>query len=59
MCNMTIMETDAMEGDAMEDISEDVCDDICLNKVWGFWIEGVAVPSIAVLGIIGREVTKK
>ena len=56
---MTIMESDAMEGDAMEDISEDVCDDICLNKVWGFWIEGVAVPSIAVLGIIGREVTKK
>ena len=40
----------------MEETSENICDEICQNKVWGFWIEGVALPSIAVFGIIGRLV---
>ena len=46
MCNCTVM----------EETSENICDEICQNKVWGFWIEGVALPSIAVFGIIGRLV---
>ena len=48
-----IMESDTNLTDAMEDISEDLCDDNCFNQMWGFWIEGVAVPAIAVFGIIG------
>ena len=47
------MESDSNLTDAMEDISLEICDDNCLNQWWGFWIEGVAVPAIAVFGIIG------
>ena len=47
------MESDANPTDAMEDISEDLCDDNCLNQLWVFWIEGVNVPAIALFGIIG------
>ena len=50
------MENDDKLNDTMEDSSEDFDDD-CLNKLWGFWIEGVAVPAIAVFGIIGTVVT--
>ena len=32
----------------------DICDDECLNNIWGFWIEGVAVPFIAFFGIFGE-----
>ena len=32
----------------------DSCDDDCKNKIWGFWIEGVAVPFIAFFGIFGE-----
>ena len=49
------MESDTNLTDAMEDKSEDLCDDNCLNQMWGFWIEGVAVPAIAVFGIIGMD----
>ena len=46
------------------ELSEDVCDDKCLNKIWGFWIEGVATSVISVFGILGgrrlnlREMSK-
>lgn len=32
----------------------DICDDECKNTIWGFWIEGVAVPFIAFFGIFGN-----
>ena len=32
----------------------DICDDECKNTIWGFWIEGVAVPFIAFFGIFGE-----
>ena len=32
----------------------DICDDECKNEIWGFWIEGVAVPGIALFGIFGE-----
>ena len=50
------MESDDNLTDTVGDTSED-CDDVCLNKLWGFWIEGVAVPAIAVFGIIGTAGT--
>ena len=39
------------------DNTTDNCDDDCKSKIWGFWIEGVAVPCIALFGIFG-ELTK-
>ena len=36
------------------DNTTDSCDDDCKNKIWGFWIEGVAVPGIALFGIFGE-----
>ena len=32
----------------------DTCDDHCKDRVWSFWIEGVAVPGIALFGIFGE-----
>jgi hypothetical protein len=29
------------------------CDDACKSNIWGFWIEGVAFPCIALFGIFG------
>ena len=34
---------------------ENICDENCWNKVWAFWIEGVAVPTTAVFGIVGKN----
>ena len=39
------------------ELSEDVCDDKCLNKIWGFWIEGVATSVISVFGILGKSIS--
>ena len=36
------------------DNATDICDDECKNNIWGFWIEGVAVPGIALFGIFGK-----
>ena len=51
-----------ISGEAFADYFSDIenttdsCDDD-KNKIWGFWIEGVAVPFIAFFGIFG-EYTK-
>ena len=38
--------------DNLSDIANttDNCDDDCKSKIWGFWIEGVAVSCIALFG---------
>jgi hypothetical protein len=36
------------------DNTNDNCDDDCKSRIWGFWIEGVAVPCIALFGIFGE-----
>ena len=36
------------------DNTTDNFDDDCKSKIWGFWIEGVAVPCIALFGIFGK-----
>jgi len=33
---------------------EDLCDEICQDKMWSFWIEGVAVLLISIFGILGN-----
>jgi len=49
-----------ISGEAFTDYFSDIenttdsCDDDCKNKIWGFWIEGVAVPFIAFFGIFGN-----
>ena len=40
------------------DNTADICDDECKNTIWGFWIEGVAVPFIAFFGIFGEYYRK-
>ena len=43
-----------LSSELLEDYSSNICDDECKNDIWGFWIEGVAVPGIALFGIFGK-----
>ena len=42
---------------SMDKALENICDENCWNKVWAFWIEGVAVPTTAVFGIVGNNLS--
>ena len=40
------------------DNTTDSCDDDCKSKIWGFWIEGVAVPCFVLLAVLVSKLNK-